>query len=143
MAREACANISLLRCPHRSALDGARLPSATAATRAVALHLPPAARNRTPPTSPLVGLITWEIARRKPRLCEQKREHPLVGCSLFWLRRWDVAPLCSLRFARLKVALSAPPTILLRKNGNLFCGGIILAFFSTTARRRVQNASPP
>ena len=64
------------------------------------------------------------------------------GLQIFWLHRWDVAPLCSLRFARLKVALSAPPTILLRKNDNLFCGDIAFAVVITTARRRVQTASP-
>ena len=70
-----------------------------------------------------------------------------VTCIYFahkrWLHRWDVAPLCSLRFARLKVALSAPPTILPCKNGNLFCGDIIFAVVTATARRRVKTANPP
>ena len=41
--------------------------------------------------------------------------------------------------ARLKVVLSAPPTILLRKNANLLCGGIVRANFHKLARRRVLH----
>ena len=80
-AWKACANTPLLPLPHRSALGGARSPSATAATRAVALHLPPAARSRTPPTS---------CARRSHRTksrgasrgsATKRKRHP-QGCLL-------------------------------------------------------------
>ena len=67
---------TLLRCPHRRSLACTHSASATAATRAVTLHLPPAARGRTPSRAG---------NRRGSRLgfIDGKRACPTRGHALF------------------------------------------------------------
>ena len=102
-----------------------------------------------PPQKPCGGsdiyrVPLWKLARKNPETvvvsgfsAPISKSVLLVGCGGGMLPRFGGKP------PRLKVPLSAPPTILLYKNGNLLCGGIVLADFSKTARRRVLHQGTP